>query len=138
MLSRKKAAQRRAAFFLCAGKHENIDPEGSTHYNVPKMKPVLLIILCASLFLWAGPGESAHRASSATLAQNSSYGEKRPVRTKKEAREILKEHLKGRNLRVGKIEEKELYFEAEILDARGNVVDRLIVQKQTGRIRSIY
>jgi hypothetical protein len=39
---------------------------------------------------------------------------------------------------VGKIEEKEGYFEADIRDPNGNLMDKTIVDKRTGRIRSIY
>jgi hypothetical protein len=41
-------------------------------------------------------------------------------------------------LQSGSIEEKDSYFEADIVSPDGPVVDRVIVDKRTGRIRSIY
>ncbi|MDA8077601.1 MAG: hypothetical protein M0Z79_01560 [Nitrospiraceae bacterium] len=66
------------------------------------------------------------------------YGEKRAVATVDDARRILHEYFGKRGLRVGDIREKELYFEADILDPRGAVVDKVIVNRRNGRIRSIY
>ncbi len=66
------------------------------------------------------------------------YGEKRPVRTVEEARKILADRFGGRDVRVGAVKEKELFFEARILDRRGRLLDLVIVDKRTGRVRSIY
>ncbi len=99
----------------------------------------LLLALCLAYPL-AG-SEAGERSSFATYAQAAEergYGAKMPVATAKEARRALEEHYRGRGFEVGKIEEKELFFEAEILDKRGRVVDKVIVDKRTGRIRSIY
>jgi hypothetical protein len=41
-------------------------------------------------------------------------------------------------MRIGELRERENYFQAEIRDGRGNVIDRVIIDKRTGRIRSIY
>jgi hypothetical protein len=68
------------------------------------------------------------------------YGVRRPVKTAAEAKEVIETYLAGndRGARVGKIVAKDLYFEAEILDRNGKLIDREIVDKRTGRIRSIY
>jgi hypothetical protein len=51
----------------------------------------------------------------------------------------LRDYFSGKkNAKIGKISEKALYFEAEILDDRDKVIDVVIVDKRTGRIRSIY
>ena len=42
------------------------------------------------------------------------------------------------NLKVGKIEDKGFYFEAEITTINGSLVDKLQVDKESGRMRSIY
>jgi hypothetical protein len=39
---------------------------------------------------------------------------------------------------IAKIVEKENFFEAEILDRINRILDRVIVDRRTGRIRSIY
>ena len=36
------------------------------------------------------------------------------------------------------MEERRWYFEVEITDPEGKLVDKLIIDKRTGRIRSIY
>lgn len=99
----------------------------------------LVAALCLA-FPLAG-AKAAERAPHTTYAQaeeDRGYGAKQPVATAKEARRVLEERFKGQGVEVGKIEEKELFFEAEILDRRGSVVDKVIVDKRTGRIRSIY
>ena len=67
-----------------------------------------------------------------------SYGEKRPVSTIAEASKALGEYFSKRDLKVGEIREKQLFFEADILDKEGNLIDKVIVDKRTGRLRSIY
>jgi hypothetical protein len=59
----------------------------------------------------------------------------------KDAKEILENYLKGTrnpNLRVGKIMEQGNYFEAEIVTKEGSLVDKILVDRYTGWIRSIY
>ena len=50
----------------------------------------------------------------------------------------MSEYFSKRNVRVGKITERQLYFEAEITGKNNEVVDVVIIDKRTGRIRSIY
>lgn len=67
------------------------------------------------------------------------YGAKRLVSTSEEAREILVRFFAPYSgLKVGTIREKASFFEAEIIDRNGAMVDLVIVDKRTGRIRSIY
>lgn len=68
------------------------------------------------------------------------YGVHRPVSTADEAKQVVERYFSscGQALHCGKIEEKKLYFEAEILDRNGTMVDEAIIDKRTGRIRSIY
>jgi hypothetical protein len=67
------------------------------------------------------------------------YGAKKTVKTPDEAREIVeKVVIPKRKLRIGKIREKNHFFEAEITDVRGKPVDSVIIDKRTGRIRTIY
>jgi hypothetical protein len=71
-------------------------------------------------------------------ADRSVYGEKHPVRTVEDARENLNEFYSGLGYTVFSIKELELYFEAEVRDKSGKVVDRVVIDKRTGRIRSIF
>lgn len=66
------------------------------------------------------------------------YGEKRPVRGPEEARRTLEKFYGEKGLWVGSIKERELLFEAEVLDRNNKLVDKVIIDKRTGRIRSIY
>ncbi len=68
------------------------------------------------------------------------YGIRRPVRTVDEARQVVEAYFGAvpENLTAGRIEERPLFFEAEILSKDGALVDKVIIDKRTGRIRSIY
>jgi len=68
------------------------------------------------------------------------YGVRRPVRTADEARQVLEQYLEGsgQKIRLGNIEERRWFFVIELKDSEGSLVDKAIVDKRTGRIRSIY
>jgi hypothetical protein len=66
------------------------------------------------------------------------YGQRRVVLSKEDARRILKQYFFGRNVIVGLILERKFYFEAEIRNKRGDLLDIVLIDKRTGRIRSIY
>ncbi|MFW6115128.1 MAG: hypothetical protein ACOC6E_02395 [Thermodesulfobacteriota bacterium] len=60
---------------------------------------------------------------------------------KKEAKEMLENYLQSTrnpNLKLGAMEDKGSYFEAEILTKEDSLVDKIAVNKETGRMRSIY
>jgi hypothetical protein len=59
----------------------------------------------------------------------------------KDAKGMLENYLRSTrnpNLKLGKIEDKGPYFEAEILTKEGSLADKLAVDKNTGWMRSIY
>ncbi len=59
----------------------------------------------------------------------------------KDARAILENYLRGTrnpNLKLGKITEQGNYLEAEIVTKEGSLVDKILVDRYTGWIRSIY
>jgi hypothetical protein len=68
------------------------------------------------------------------------YGVRKPVATVDEARQVIEQYFGVRRMSVtvGKIEERKWFFLAEILDKDGTVVDETIVDRRTGRIRSIH
>lgn len=47
-------------------------------------------------------------------------------------------YSKNPNIKLGQITEKDHYFEAEIVTKEGSLADKLMVDKQTGLIRSLY
>jgi hypothetical protein len=59
----------------------------------------------------------------------------------KDAKTIMENYLKSTrnpNLKLGKIEDKGRYFEAEILTLKDSLVDKILVDKNTGWMRSAY
>jgi hypothetical protein len=68
------------------------------------------------------------------------YGARREVKTPLEALEILQKiiviHHSG--IRVGKIREGIRFYMAEIVNTKGQVVDVIVIDRQSGRIRSAY
>ena len=66
------------------------------------------------------------------------YGAKIAVKTAKEAKKILQEYFKNEPVLIGNIKEREWFFEADIKDRNNNLIDKVIIDKRTGRIRSIY
>jgi len=68
------------------------------------------------------------------------YGARKPVATIDNAKQVIQTYLseKGQGLHVGKVVERNWYFEADILDKSNTVIDQVIVDKRSGRIRSTY
>lgn len=67
------------------------------------------------------------------------YGARKKVLTLREAKAILAEYVsRYRDMKVVNIQERKRFFIAEIKDKNDFVVDIVILDKRTGRIRSIY
>ncbi len=67
------------------------------------------------------------------------YGASREVKSIEEARNILIEYCASANdIKIGRIKERKRFFEAEIYDKDNNLIDRVLIDKKTGRMRSIY
>jgi hypothetical protein len=66
------------------------------------------------------------------------YGAKTPVRTERDARERLEKYFEGQDVVIGEISQRGMHFHAEIRDHGDTVVDRVIIDRRTGRIRSLY
>ena len=59
--------------------------------------------------------------------------------TESDAKSILTNHIGANpNLKVGKITDKETYFEGEILTKEDSLVARLAIDKATGWVRPLY
>jgi hypothetical protein len=61
--------------------------------------------------------------------------------TEKDARAMVENYIQSTrnpNLKLGKITAKDAYFEAEILTKNDALVDKILVDKNTGWMRSIY
>jgi hypothetical protein len=60
---------------------------------------------------------------------------------KSDTKELLQDYLESTrnpNLELGKIEDKGSAFEAEIRTKDGSLVDKILVDKRTGRMHSLY
>jgi hypothetical protein len=66
------------------------------------------------------------------------YGARAAVRTLEEAAGILREYFAREETAIGPVRERKWFFEAEIRDKDGNLIDRVAVDKRTGRIRSMF
>ncbi len=65
------------------------------------------------------------------------YGARKSVPSAEEARRDLADYYADSAAKIGKITEKSGYFEAEILNRNNKLIDRVIIHKRSGRIRSI-
>ncbi len=65
------------------------------------------------------------------------YGARKTVKTVEEARKILREYYMNADVKIGKVKERQGFFETEIRDKNDKLIDVVIVDKRTGRIRSI-
>ncbi len=72
------------------------------------------------------------------LASTPAWGES--VRSSVEAQGMVRARLSGRTppLNVGTVREVGQSYEVELVTSRGTLVDRLLLDKGTGRIRSLY
>jgi len=66
------------------------------------------------------------------------YGQRRTVSTVYEAGRIMGQYYHGRDVRIGPILERDLFYQADVRDRKGVLVDKIIIDKRTGRIRSTY
>lgn len=70
------------------------------------------------------------------------YGAHRIIRTQEEARLLLEKFFSSngniKNIRIGRIKEKPHFYEAEILNNQNILIDLIIIDKRTGRLRSVY
>jgi hypothetical protein len=95
-------------------------------------------VLCmAALVAVANAGERRSGASPYGESRDG-YGEKKAVSSVQQARRMIREYFVGRDVRIGDVRERELFFEADIRDKHGALADKVIIDKRTGRIRSTY
>jgi len=70
--------------------------------------------------------------------QEGQYGQRKIIQTEGDARRLLLNYFSPQRTTIGAIKEKDWFFEAEIKDRHNNIIDRVIIDKRTGRIRSMY
>ncbi len=111
--------------------------------QLPEMRKLsramAVCILISGLIVLPAVTATAHAADGANQKGiQEDYGEKQKITSPEEARKALKKYFAGRDVIIGEVIEKEIYFEADIKDRNNTVIDKVIVNKRTGRIRSIY
>jgi len=65
------------------------------------------------------------------------YGARQPVADAAEARRLFMNYFSGKEYTVSEVVEKKWGFRADILDRNGRVIDRVMIDKRSGRIRSL-
>jgi|WetSurMetagenome_2_1015567.scaffolds.fasta_scaffold00064_54 hypothetical protein len=70
------------------------------------------------------------------VAPKNGYGQRRAVPNAYEAGRIIGQYYPGQ--RIGPVIERDLFYQADIRDRRGMLIDKVIIDKRTGRMRSIY
>lgn len=67
------------------------------------------------------------------------YGARRVVKTPVEAKELIEQFfLHNRGIKVVRINDRPHFFIAEIINSRGVIIDLILIDKRTGRIRSMF
>ena len=66
------------------------------------------------------------------------YGVRRPVTSVKDATEQFAKYFSNQEMVVAGVLERPWHFEADVRDNCGKVVDRVMIDKRSGRVRSIY
>lgn len=89
-----------------------------------------------------GPGMMGPQGGSQYGPQSGpQYQQPSRAMEEKDVKLMLENYLKSTrnpNLKLGKIQEKDSVFEAEILTKDGSLVDKIAVDKATGWMRSVY
>jgi len=65
------------------------------------------------------------------------YGACKPVLTAEDAVKRVRENSRE-DVIIDRVEERHWFFKADILDRDGRLLDRVIIHKRSGRVRSIY
>jgi hypothetical protein len=67
------------------------------------------------------------------------YGARKQVKTPVEAKQIIEQiFMQNNNIKVIRITERPHYFVAEMINRKGVVVDLILIDRRTGRIRSMF
>jgi hypothetical protein len=64
------------------------------------------------------------------------FANKAPSLTQEQARDVVSNHVKKLNpdLKIGRLQDAGRYYEAEVLGANGDIVQRLGVDKESGQM----
>jgi hypothetical protein len=86
--------------------------------------------------LGLGPGRSPYGAY-CPKRHADRYGARQPVHSAAEARERLLQLFGADQVTISNLEERPRHFKANIVDKNGTLLDTVIIDRRSGRIRSI-
>ena len=96
---------------------------------------------CASGYGWCREGGRECRSDNhgkCGKRKGDWYGARRAVGSVEDARSQLTAYFTGQNVTISDITEKPWRFEADVINQNGDIVDRVIIDRRSGRVRSIY
>lgn len=87
---------------------------------------------------WLGPGQGRSPYGAYCPKRHADrYGARQPVQTADEARERLLLLFGADQVTISDLEERPRHFKANIVDKNGKLLDTVIIDRRSGRIRSI-
>lgn len=104
----------------------------------------IFLLLLLNISIFAQPGNSGWKGSKYHYGtyyadpRERCYGERKVIRDERDARKVLLRHFKHDREAIGNIKDRNLFFEVEIRDRDNKTIDKVIIDKRTGRIRSVY
>lgn len=84
-----------------------------------------------------GPGGRGPYGAYCPKRHPDKYGAHQPVRTESDARERLLQFFGADEVSITNLVERPRHFRADILDKQGKLLDTVIIDRRSGRIRSI-
>ena len=106
------------------------------HKNVITMYAALALLIASPVFAEQGDSPIPY-GGYLKNGKCGCYGARAAIKTADEARKVIEEFLVGHDLRIGAMVERPRFFRAELVDENGVLRDVVIVDKITGRVRSI-
>lgn len=65
------------------------------------------------------------------------YGARQPVATVAQAQQLLEQYYAGQEYRVTRVAEQKWGYTAELRDKNGSLIDTVLINKRSGRVRSL-
>ena len=112
---------------------------------------IVIILFLGAAFLAPFPAVAQHHGGpgwykgmpygrSCPGRRSGPYGARAAIKTPEEAKQAIEKYYaeSGRKVQVTIIDERRRFYVADIAEPEGALIDTLIIDKRSGRIRSIY
>lgn len=66
------------------------------------------------------------------------YGARQAVTSAQDAEQRLRQYFADQDATISGVTENHWHFQADVLDKDGKLIDRVIIDKRSGRVRSIF